>query len=75
MIEQTAMQIMYDELIAHEYTIPLSLIVKCKELLELEKIQHGNSWDSGIDAHEKRAYNISRSHVDFDDYFIETYGK
>lgn len=38
-MKQTAMQMMYDELIAHEYTIPLGLIVKCQELIEMEKEQ------------------------------------
>lgn len=36
---RTAMQQMYDELIAHEYTIPMSLIIKCKELIRIEKLQ------------------------------------
>ena len=36
---RTAMQQMYDELIAHEYTIPMSLILKCKELIRIEKLQ------------------------------------
>ncbi len=34
---KTAMQMMYDELMTHEYTIPLELIVKCGELIEVEK--------------------------------------
>jgi len=34
---KTAMQLMYDELMAYEYTIPLDLIVKCKELIDVEK--------------------------------------
>jgi hypothetical protein len=37
MAQQTAMQLMYDELMAYEYTIPLDLIVKCKELIDVEK--------------------------------------
>jgi predicted transglutaminase-like cysteine proteinase len=36
---KTAMQQMLDELMAHEYTIPLELIVKCKKLIEVEKEQ------------------------------------
>lgn len=36
---KTAMQIMYDELMAHEYTIPISLIVTCKELIDVEREQ------------------------------------
>ena len=34
---KTAMQIMYDELMTHEYTIPLELIIKCGELIEVGK--------------------------------------
>ena len=36
---KTAMEQMLDELIANEWEIPISLIVKCKELLEVEKEQ------------------------------------
>lgn len=38
-MSQTAMQQMYEELMCYEYTIPLELIVKCKELIEVEKEQ------------------------------------
>jgi len=33
------MQTMYNELMKHEYTIPLELIIKCKELTRIEKLQ------------------------------------
>jgi hypothetical protein len=36
---RTAMQTMYDELMKHEYTIPLELIIKCKELIRIEEWQ------------------------------------
>ena len=36
---QSAMQIMYEEMMCYEYTIPLELIVRCKELIEVEKEQ------------------------------------
>lgn len=42
--QQTAMQEMYDELIAHEWDIPMSLIVKCQELMEIERQQHKNTY-------------------------------
>jgi hypothetical protein len=58
--EQTAMQQMYDELMAHEYTIPLGLIVKCKELIEVEKEQIIDAcWAGGDDGEQ---------------YYNETYG-
>jgi site-specific DNA-cytosine methylase len=54
-------------------------IEKIKELLEqakeMEKEQHGNTWDEAIDTHERRGHIIARSLVDFDDYFNETYGR
>lgn len=36
---RTTMQQMYDELMTHEYTIPMTLIIKCKELIRIEKLQ------------------------------------
>jgi hypothetical protein len=36
---RTAMQQMYDELMAHDDTIPMTLIVKCKELIRIEEWQ------------------------------------
>ena len=46
-MSKTAMQIMYDELMQHEYTIPLELIVRCKELIDVEKEQIINGFDAG----------------------------
>jgi hypothetical protein len=47
MAQQTAMQIMYDELMVHEYTIPLDLIIKCKELIDVEKEQILDAFNDG----------------------------
>jgi len=53
MAQKTAMHQMLDELMAHQYTIPLELIVKCKELIELENEQimkaHGNKTSRTIE--------------------------
>lgn len=46
---QTAMQQMYDELMQHEYTIPLEIIVRCKELIEVEKEQIEKAKSDGYD--------------------------
>ena len=58
MAQKTAMQQMLDELMAHEYTIPLELIVKCKDLIEVEKEQIE-------DAHEE---GIQRCYLEVDDF-------
>jgi len=42
---------------------------------EMERVEHGITWDKGIEAHEKRGYNLSRSICDFDDYYNQTYRK
>lgn len=43
--------------------------------LKMEREQHGRTWDNAIHANEKRGYNLSRSIVDFDNYYTETYGE
>jgi hypothetical protein len=48
MAQKTAMHQMLDELMAHEYTIPLELIVKCKELIEVEKEQIEDAFNEGM---------------------------
>jgi hypothetical protein len=60
--ENTAMTMMLDELMAHEYTIPLELIVKCKELIETEKKQHFKTFEDSI-------WNM-----DFNEYYNGVYG-
>lgn len=63
MSKQTAMQQMYDELIANEYIIPIDLIVKCRELIKMEREQieeafkHGQN--NGFMYHERGFDTIS----------------
>jgi hypothetical protein len=69
---KTAMQQMLDELMAHEYTIPLDLIVKCKELVEVEKEQVKKAFYDGqfysVD------YFIPNSAIEeAEQYYNETY--
>ena len=58
-MNKTEIQIMYDELLAHEYTIPLSLIVKCQELIELEKTS------SKVDENTSDGYHTFKELYDF----------
>jgi hypothetical protein len=79
-MEQTAMQIMLDELLSHGYKIPFHLVVKCKELLEVEKQQKMDAYNQGyrdgeVDAHNPT--NISKDVSEFsnaENYIKETYG-
>jgi hypothetical protein len=43
--------------------------------LELEKQQHGQTWDAAIKAHDERGGVHARSIVDFDEYYNETFNK
>lgn len=36
---------------------------------QLEREQHGRTWDAAIEAHEKRGHVKARSLADFDEYF------
>lgn len=74
MAQKTAMHQMLDELMAHEYTIPLELIVKCKELIEVEKEQIEKAFYDGqfysVD------YFIPNSAIEeAEQYYNENYNK
>lgn len=72
MAQQTAMQIMYDELIAHEYTIPLDLIIKCKELIDVEKEQIIDAFNDVLAQQDNTYYGTPNLG---EQYYNETYNK
>ena len=45
------------------------------KILELEKQQHGNTWDAAIKAHDERGHVHARSLVDFDEWYEEQFKK
>jgi hypothetical protein len=48
------------------------LVDKAKEM---EKQQHGETWDSAIKAHDDRGHVHARSIVDFDEYYEQQFKK
>jgi hypothetical protein len=42
---------------------------------EKHKVEHGNTWDSAINAHDARGHVNSRSYSDFDEYYENTFKK
>lgn len=61
-----------DDLISGYYSkeqYKLFLLDKINYALEMEKQQHGETWNAAIQAHENRGFVISRSLCDFDNYF------
>ena len=65
------MQIMLDELMAHEYTIPLELIVKCKELILLEYDQINDAYFQGF---EDNVWDCLDDTFNLE-YYKQTYGQ
>lgn len=45
-----------------------------RQAKEMEKEQHGKTWDCAIDNLDARGGNVVRAWADFDDYYNETYG-
>lgn len=76
--KQTAVDWFFDKLKSH-FEHDGDLFESCVMTYSIAKLQEkeqlGNAWDNGIEAHEQRGYNISRSFSDFDDYYNENYGK
>ena len=69
---KTAMQLMYDELMAHEYTIPLEIIVKCKMLLAMELKQITKAFSEG-EKYEYHYLKNSSPKINSYQYYNETY--
>ena len=50
-----------------------------EKALEMERKQHGDTWDAAIKAYRDRGHNVVRAIVDFDEYYKEKtnneYGK
>ena len=69
---KTAMQLMYDELMAHEYTIPLEIIVKCKMLLAMELKQITKAFSEG-EKYEYHYLKNSSAKINSYQYYNQTY--
>ncbi len=73
---KTAMQQMLDELMAHEYTIPIGLIVKCKELIEVEKEQLKKAYYTDAVSRPLGVFtSLTPVLKTFENYYNETYNK
>jgi hypothetical protein len=69
MAEQTAIEWLISQ--AEDFfVIPVDIIEAAKEM---DKQQHGQTWDAAIKAHDNRGHVHARSLVDFDEYYNETY--
>jgi len=78
MAQQTAVEWLREAIEYNLYMHPSntdwlpSLVEQSKEM---EKHQHGQTWDAAIKAHDDRGHVHARSLVDFDEYFEEQFKK
>ena len=78
MAQQTAVEQFWDqiaEILQFEESETVDKLNESyQQAKQMEREQHGDTWDEAIKAHEKRSNVIARSICDFDDYYNETYG-
>ena len=65
-VEYLVEQLMPKALTAEQY-------YHIQQAKEIEKEQHGNTWDTALDKYEVRAGNYMRAYEDFDEYYNETF--
>lgn len=81
MAEQTAVEDLINQLVKFKksregcHSALQAAIQFAENRLELEKQQHGQTWDAAIKAHDNRGHVHARSIVDFDEYYNEQFKK
>jgi hypothetical protein len=76
--KQTAVEWLVEEMFKQGYLNDKPLTIKnierfVEQAKEMEKKQHGNTWDTALDKYEVRAGNYMRAYEDFDEYYKETF--
>ena len=74
MTQQTAVEWLFSQ-IPYEWSSSKSAFEALQQAEEIEKQQHGETWDSAIKAHDDRGHVHARSLVDFDEWYNETFKK
>lgn len=72
-MKQTAVEWLASNI--NEYTTKDEFYILLEQAKQMEKEQHGNTWDAAIQAHEDRGGVISRSLCDFEQFYNGNYGK
>jgi len=72
MAQQTAVEWLFSQ-IPYEWSSSRAAFEALQQAKEMDKQQHGETWDSAIKAHDDRGHVHARSIVDFDEYYNETY--
>jgi len=70
--KQTSVEWLFSQ-IPFEWSSSKAAFEALQQAKEMDKQQHGQTWDSAIKAHDDRGHVHARSLVDFDEYYNETY--
>ena len=73
----TAVSALMESIFGSDFRLTVSddILNKYQISVEMEKQQHGVTWDSAIKAHDDRGHVHARSLVDFDEYYNEQFKK
>ena len=71
--QQTAVEWIFNKMFDPTYSSNTQ-IAWLEHAKEMQKQQHGKTWDKSMDNLDARGGNIVRAWVDFDDYYKETFG-
>jgi hypothetical protein len=76
MQQQTAVEWLVKE-IAEKYNFRFATYYgqEIEKAKEMDKQQHGQTWDAAIKAHDNRGHVHARSIVDFDEYYEQQFKK
>ena len=72
MAQQTSVEWLFSQ-IPFEWSSSRAAFEALQQAKEMDKQQHGRTWDAAIKAHDDRGHVHARSLVDFDEYYNETY--
>jgi hypothetical protein len=73
----TAVSALMESIFGSDFRLTVSddILNKYQISVEMEKQQHGQTWDEAINAHDNRGHVHARSIIDFDEYYNETFNK
>ena len=74
MAQQTSVEWLFSQ-IPFEWSSSRAAFEAYQQAKEMEKEQHGATWDEAIKAHDDRGHVHARSIVDFDEWYNETFKK
>jgi hypothetical protein len=74
MAQQTSVEWLFSQ-IPFEWSSSKAAFQALQQAKEMDKQQHGQTWDAAIAAHDNRGHVHARSLVDFDEWYDKKFKK